>query len=174
MVKPGDVMELPRLGVRVELRHTSVDTDGELVEFDVVGRPRGLIVLPHVHPGATEHHEVIDGPLLVRRSGYTHVLRSGRSATMQPGTIHRQGFGTQHPTRVRYQVTPAVDFDGWLERIADLGDAGRIDRFGFPSASACAELTRDFPLAVRLPFPPAAIQRLVQRMILCSDDRAAA
>jgi hypothetical protein len=49
MARPGDVLEVPALGVRVEFRRTAAETGGELVEFDLVGRPRGFVTLPHVH-----------------------------------------------------------------------------------------------------------------------------
>ena len=39
-------LQVTRLGVVVEIRETGQDTGGELVEFDVIGRARGLIAQP--------------------------------------------------------------------------------------------------------------------------------
>ena len=61
MVEPGAVLEAPTLGVRFEFRRTAAETGGEYTEMDVIGRPRGFIAQPHVHPGQVERHEVIDG-----------------------------------------------------------------------------------------------------------------
>ena len=47
-------LQVTRLGVVVEIRKTGEDTGGELVEFDVIGRARGLIAQPHVHTQQTE------------------------------------------------------------------------------------------------------------------------
>jgi len=46
MPEPGRVLEMPTLGVRVEMRRTAAESGGELVEFDVVGRARGFLAQP--------------------------------------------------------------------------------------------------------------------------------
>jgi hypothetical protein len=56
MAKVGDVLEMPQLGCSVKLIRTAAETNGELVEFDVLGRPRGFLVQPHVHVGQVEHY----------------------------------------------------------------------------------------------------------------------
>ena len=43
-------LQVTRLGVVVEIRKTGEDTGGELVEFDVIGRARGIIAQPHYTP----------------------------------------------------------------------------------------------------------------------------
>ena len=45
MVQPGDVIEVPDLNLRFEIRATAASTGGEYAEFDAVGRPRGFIKL---------------------------------------------------------------------------------------------------------------------------------
>ena len=52
MAQAGDVLELPNLGMKIVFRQTSAETDGALLEYDVIGRPRGFVVQGHVHPGA--------------------------------------------------------------------------------------------------------------------------
>ena len=51
MANAGDVLEMEPLGCRVQLIRTAAETGGELVEFDVIGRPRGFLVQSHVHAG---------------------------------------------------------------------------------------------------------------------------
>ena len=60
MSEPGAVLDAAKLGVRVEIRETAASTGGEYVEFDVVGRARGLIAQAHVHVRQVERHEVIE------------------------------------------------------------------------------------------------------------------
>ena len=43
MAKPGDVIDVPALGVRVEFRATGASTGGAYTEVDVVGNARGFI-----------------------------------------------------------------------------------------------------------------------------------
>jgi len=77
MANPGDVIDVPELGLRFELVHTASETGGEWTEAIVTGRPRGLLTLSHVHVGQTERHEVLDGSVRALRS-----LFSGQRATM--------------------------------------------------------------------------------------------
>ena len=79
MAKPGDVIEVPDLGVRFEVRETAESTGGEYAEVDVVGHPHGFIKVMHVHAGVTERHEVIEGVVRIKLHGKVHVLRAGDS-----------------------------------------------------------------------------------------------
>ena len=54
MAQPGDVLEVPRLGLTIEFRTTTAQSGGERLEFDVVGRPRGFVAQAHVHPAQSE------------------------------------------------------------------------------------------------------------------------
>ncbi len=54
MAKPGDVIDVPELGVRVVFLATSESTDGAYTEVDVIGNARGFITVGHVHVGVTE------------------------------------------------------------------------------------------------------------------------
>ena len=61
MAKPGDVIDVPELGVRVVFLATAESTDGAYTEVDVIGRAKGFITVGHVHVGVTEHHTVLEG-----------------------------------------------------------------------------------------------------------------
>ena len=95
MAKPGDVIEVPQLNLRFELRETAESTGGEYSEFDAIGNPRGFIKLMHVHVGQTERHTVIEGVLRIKLHGKVHVLRAGESLEIPPDTPHFQ-IGRAH------------------------------------------------------------------------------
>ena len=71
-------LQMPKLGAVIEIRRTGAETGGELVEFDVIGRPRGFVAQPHVHTRQSERHEVIEGSMRLVLDGREHVLRAGR------------------------------------------------------------------------------------------------
>ena len=131
-----------RLGVRVEIRKTAEETDGELFEFDVVGRARGFLTQAHVHTAQTERHEVIEGSMRLVIEGREHILQQGEAMTVPVGAPHRQLAGPGHdgPGRVRVQLRPAGDSEAFLRRLAELD----VNRCGFPRPLAAAELVRDF------------------------------
>jgi quercetin dioxygenase-like cupin family protein/uncharacterized protein YndB with AHSA1/START domain len=141
MAKPGDVVDVPQIGLRFEFRATAGSTDGAYSEVDVIGRPKGFIKGPHVHPGQVETHTVIEGSMRVRMNGRTHILNPGDSITIPPDTRHTQlphGAGTG---RIRVRLEPSNDIDDFLTRL------GQMEyRLGWPKARDGIRLVRDFPL----------------------------
>jgi len=172
MAKPGDVLEAPQVGVRIEFRRTTEDTGGELVEFDVVGRPRGIFAQPHVHPHQSERHEVIEGSMRIKTGGRWRVLGPGESAETPPGTRHRHDAGDADAARIRVQVRPPGRIEAWLERIAAMDRAGQLPR-GWPRPIAGARLVLDFHGEAHSAFPPLPVQEAIARMVLRGHARLA-
>jgi quercetin dioxygenase-like cupin family protein len=167
MARAGDVLEAPALGVSVEFRRTTEDTGGELVEFDVVGRPKGIITTPHVHPRQSERHEVIEGSFVLRTGGLERVLGPGDVVETPAGTPHsHKGEG-----RARVQIRPAAEFEPWLERLAALDREGQLLPGGWPRPVAAARLLLDFDGEAHRADPPLRVQRAAARAILRAAQR---
>jgi uncharacterized protein YndB with AHSA1/START domain/quercetin dioxygenase-like cupin family protein len=156
------VHEIPALGLRVEVRHS----DAERFEFDVVGRARGFLTAAHVHEVQTERHEVIEGAMRLVLDGDEHVLRAGESMDVPSGTPHRQLPAGDGPSRVRVQLRPAGDAEGFLTRLAELSASGGFNRWGYPRPLAGAALVRDFAHEGHAAHPPVRVQRALSRAIL--------
>ena len=166
MVKSGDVLEAPELGIRVEFRQTAAESGGELLEIDVVGRPRGFMTQEHVHTAQAERLEVLAGEYTLVVDGVEHALGAGASMEVPPGTPHRQfASGTGDP-RVRISVRPAGRTDAFLERLTQFHADGRLTRSGYPRPTAAAELFREFGDEGRATRPPVAVQRVLSAAIL--------
>jgi uncharacterized protein YndB with AHSA1/START domain/quercetin dioxygenase-like cupin family protein len=166
------VLQIPALGLRIELRKTAEDTGGELLEVDIIGRPRGFINQEHVHTAQTERHEVVGGRMNLVLDGVDHLLGPGDRMEVPAGTPHRQlpvGEGEGH---IRVQLRPAGRTQAFLERLAELSATGQINRLGLPRPVAAAELIRDFGDEGRASRPPAAVQQAMARTILAVRDRA--
>jgi uncharacterized protein YndB with AHSA1/START domain len=162
MAKAGDVLALPQLGCRVKL----LRTDSVVLEFDVIGRPCGLLAAAHVHVTQVEHYEVIAGSFRLVERGRERVLGPGDSAEVGPGVAHRQlpaGDGEGH---VRVQVFPAGTTLAFLERLAELCATGQVDRRGFPRPVAAARLVTDFGDDGHAARPPLAVQRALAKAVL--------
>jgi quercetin dioxygenase-like cupin family protein len=164
VAKSGDVLEAPQVGVRIEFRRTTEDTGGELVEFDVVGRARGIFAQPHVHPHQSERHEVIEGSMRIKTGGQWRVLGPGDVAETPAGTTHRHA-GDADDARIRVQMRPAGRIEAWLERIAAMDRAGQLPR-GWPRPVAGARLLLDFHGEAHTALPPLSIQEAVARTVL--------
>src|SRR3954451_22882117 len=140
MAKPGDVVEVPEIGLRFEFRATAESTGGEYAEVDVIGRPRGFIKAAHVHRGQAERHEVIAGAMEVRFHGRTHVLRAGDAIGVPPDTPHTQRPHGPWPGHIRVTARPARRIEAFLERLGELSAAGQFDKRGFPRPLAAARV----------------------------------
>ena len=166
MARSGDVLDLGLLGVRVELLRTAEDTGGELVEFDVVGRARGIIAGGHVHTSQAERHEVLSGAMKLVIDGDEHLLTEGRALEVPAGAPHRQVPAGKGEGRVRVQARPAGETEAFLERLEQMCRDGQFNRFGFPRPVAGAQLMRDFASTGRATMPPVPVQRAFCALVL--------
>jgi mannose-6-phosphate isomerase-like protein (cupin superfamily)/uncharacterized protein YndB with AHSA1/START domain len=165
-MKPGTVLDIAALGVRVEIRTTAEQTSGELVEFDVVGRARGFIAQAHVHTGQAERHEVIEGTMRLVVGGRERRLGPGQAMEVPAGTSHRQLPGDDGPGRVRVRLRPAGRTEEFLQRLAELSVQGGFNRWGYPRPVAAASLVCDFGDVGHASWPPPAVQRAAAGALL--------
>jgi quercetin dioxygenase-like cupin family protein len=87
VAKPGDVIDLSSLGVRITLLVTSEQTNGELLRVEVE-LPAGFSVAEHVHPRQEERHEVISGTLRARVGGREQDYQAGQRVIGPAGVPH--------------------------------------------------------------------------------------
>jgi uncharacterized protein YndB with AHSA1/START domain/quercetin dioxygenase-like cupin family protein len=164
------MLNMDPLGVRVELLRTAQETGGELLEFDVIGRARGLLAQSHVHTSQVERLEVISGAMRLRIDGQERLLTEGQSMEVPADTPHSQLPAGQGPGRVRVRVRPAGRTQDFLERLADLCSEGQINRFGFPRPVAGARLVRDFADTGHASRPPVPVQRVLAGLVIALAD----
>jgi quercetin dioxygenase-like cupin family protein/uncharacterized protein YndB with AHSA1/START domain len=169
MAKPGDELDIAALGFRVLFRKTADETNGELLEYDVIGRPRGFTSQEHLHPAQVERHEVVSGTLAVVLDGRERTLGPGESVLIPAGTAHRHFAGGSDEGHVRVELRPALRTEAFLERLAELSRAGKIDPKGLPPPVEAARLMREFPREGRPTRPPLPIQRAFVSAILAAD-----
>jgi quercetin dioxygenase-like cupin family protein len=160
MARPGEVLDVPAIGVSIEFRRTTEQTGGELVEFDVVGRPHGFFTQAHVHPHQDERHEVIEGRFWIRTGALERLLGPGEVVETAAGVEH--SHGTYEPGRIRVRIQPAKRFEAWLERIASLDYLPG----GWPKPADAARLLLDFEGEARGTMLPLGVQQAAARGVL--------
>jgi len=166
VAQSGDVLEMPNLGMRIVFRRTAAETNGELLEYDVVGRPRGFVVQGHVHPGQEERQEVIAGANGLAIDGSNRVYGLGESFVVRPGTPHRHFPAGSHAGHVRVELRPALHTEEFLERLAELDRDGQITSRGRLRPAAAARMVLDFEQEGRASRPPVAVQRALADAVL--------
>jgi uncharacterized protein YndB with AHSA1/START domain/quercetin dioxygenase-like cupin family protein len=152
--------------MRIVFRQTAAETGGELLEYDVIGRPRGFVVQSHVHPSQEERHEVLAGVSGLKLRGETHVYGVGDSFAIPPGTPHRHSAAGPGEGHVRVQLRPALRTAEFLERLAELDRAGQVTAQGWLKPAAAARTALEFAPEGHAARPPLPVQRALAGAIL--------
>ncbi len=163
-MEAGETLDLGVLGLQVQVRVS----DETQLQYDVIGRPRGLLEQEHVHSYQTERFEVLSGAMKLVLAGSEHELGPGQVMEVPPSAPHRQlaaGAGVGH---VRVTVTPPGRTLEFMRRLAELARDGRLMRNGLPRPLAGAALVREFAGEGQATRPPAAVQQALAGMILTS------
>ena len=160
MIHAGDVLENPMTGERIVFHETSRETGGEAVVFETFVQPEGFVAAAHVHPKQEERFAVVSGTLGLEVGGEETVAGPGETLTIPPGTPHRFWNAGDDEVRFRCEVRPALRFEQLIETMFGLATDGKTNRKGMPNPLRLAVIARAHFDVVRLPFPPAFVQRL--------------
>ena len=159
MIRSGDTIHNPVTGERITFHQTSADTNGEAVVIECTVRPHGFVAATHVHPSQTERFNVIDGRLGMKVGRKKLLLERGDVAEVEPGTPHTFWNMGEEEVRFVCEVRPALQFESLLETIFALAEDGKTNRKGMPNPLRLAVIARAHFDTVRLPQPPAWLQR---------------
>ena len=160
LIRTGDTIENPVTGERITFLATSADTNGEAVVIETIVEPDGFVAAAHVHPKQEERFEVVAGTLGLKVGSDEIVAGPGETMTVPAGTSHRFWNAGADDVRFRCEVRPALEFEQLLETMFALAADGKTNRKGMPNLLRLAVIARAHFDVVRLPFPPAFVQRM--------------
>ncbi len=159
MIRQGDTIENPVTGERVTFLKTSAETGGEYVLIETTVTPNGAVAAEHVHPHQSERFEVLEGVVEFELDGDTIVAREGDLVMVEAGAAHQfRNIGTEE-VRFLTEVRPALAFEEFLETMFGLAADGKTNGSGMPNPFRLAVIMNEHFDLVRLPFPPAWVQR---------------
>jgi quercetin dioxygenase-like cupin family protein len=153
MAKAGDRLERPN-GERLTFRKTAVDTNGELLETEVVYAPNSPLPPSHYHPHQEEHFQVKRGEICAIVSGEKRTYRAGENFTVPRGTPHRMHNASDKEACIIWQVRPALDTEDFFEAMWTLSEEKR-------NLFSLAAIIQSFSREFRLSRPPYLVQRLL-------------
>lgn len=160
MIRTGDVLENPITGERLVFHKTSRDTNGEAVVVECFVQPNGAVAAAHVHPHQEERFQVLRGSVGFRVAGAKRVAGPGERLTVPSGTAHTFWNAGDEEAHFVCEVRPALQFEQLIETMFSLAADGKTNRKGMPNPLRLAVIAREHFDTVRLPFPPASLQRL--------------
>jgi quercetin dioxygenase-like cupin family protein len=161
MIHAGQSIENPVTGEVMIFHKTAADTNGELVEFELVAKPGAFVAMPHVHPFQTERFEVLSGTLEVKKGRKRETVTVGQVAEIEPGVSHSwRNASDEEELRFLVEVRPALQFERMIETMFGLAADGKTNKKGMPNPLRLAVIAKHHFADVNLPFPPPALQRL--------------
>jgi mannose-6-phosphate isomerase-like protein (cupin superfamily) len=160
MIHAGDMLENPITGERLLFRKTSSDTGGEAVVLETFVKPDGFVAAAHVHPYQEERFEILVGSAGFMLGGKEFVAGPGEKLTVPTGTPHRFWNASEEEARFVCEVRPALQFEQLIETMFALASDGKTNSRGLPNPLRLAVIANATFDTVRLPFPPAWMQRM--------------
>jgi quercetin dioxygenase-like cupin family protein len=160
MIRTGQTIENPVTGERLVFRTTSADTKGASVVVETFVEPNGCVAAAHLHPHQEERFDVLSGTLEFRLGRKTFVAEAGDHVVVPAGTPHRFKNVGDDTAHFVCEVKPALQFEELIETMFSLAADGKTNRKGMPNPLRLAVIARHHFDDVRLPFPPAWLQRL--------------
>jgi len=159
MIRSGDRLENTVTGEVLVFHRTSAETGCEAVVFETIVRPGGFVAAAHVHPYQSERFEVLQGRRGLRVGDRELLAEPGDVVGVSPGTPHRFWNAGEAEARFICEVRPALGFESLIETMFTLAARGKTNGKGLPNPLRLAVIAKAHFDTVRLPFPPAALQR---------------
>jgi quercetin dioxygenase-like cupin family protein len=159
MIRTGDTLRNPVTGEELRFLETAADTNGEYVLVEARVAPNGTVAAAHVHPYQSERFEIVRGEVAFRKRRETIVARAGDVVEIEPGTSHKFWNAGETEAIFRAEVRPALQFEQLIETMFGLAADGRTNRKGMPNPLRLAVIANAHFDDVRLPFPPAWLQK---------------
>jgi mannose-6-phosphate isomerase-like protein (cupin superfamily) len=160
MIEAGQTIENPVTGERIIFRKTSRETNGQAVVIETYVQPNGFVAAAHVHPSQEERFEVLRGSVGFRVGREKLVAGPGQRLTVPAGTPHKFWNAGDDVAHFVCEVRPALQFESLLETMFALAGDGKTNRKGMPNPLRLAVIANAHFDTVRLPFPPALLQRI--------------
>jgi mannose-6-phosphate isomerase-like protein (cupin superfamily) len=154
------VIENPMTGERIVFRKTSRETGGQAVVIETYVQPNGFVAAAHVHPDQEERFEVLSGSVGFRVGREKTVAGAGHRMTVPAGTPHKFWNAGDEVAHFVCEVRPALQFESLIETMFALANDGKTNRKGMPNPLRLAVIANAHFDTVRLPFPPAWLQKL--------------
>ena len=121
--------------------------------------PHGFVTAAHVPPFQTERFEILEGLLGLKLDGSELVAEPGEVVTVPPATPYRFWNTGEIEARFLTEVRPALQFEPLIETMFTLAAEGKTNSKGLPNPLRLAVIAKAHFNIVRLPSPPAVLQR---------------
>jgi quercetin dioxygenase-like cupin family protein len=130
-------------GFVLRILRTGAETGGEVLEMEATYSGTGGMPPEHLHPRQTERFDVLEGSVRAIVGGDERRYEAGETFEVAAGTPHQ--MGAEGPTRMRWEVRPAMRTAEFFERL--FGDGPDSARQAPSIAEFFAEFSDEFRLS---------------------------
>ena len=160
VISTGQTIENPVTGERITFHKTSRDTGGEYVLVETILQPDAFVAAAHSHPYQSESFQVLEGRVGFKLGRKKVELGPGDAVTVLPRTAHKFWNAGDGTARFTCEIRPAGAFEQLIETMVGLPADGKTSKKGMPNPLRLAVIARHHFDDVRLPSPPAWLQKL--------------
>jgi quercetin dioxygenase-like cupin family protein len=125
MPRKGQILKNPGTGDIYEYLELSSDTNGERITLKQTIK-KGQLYPNHFHTLQDESFEVLTGKLTISSEGKTKTLFPGEKIVLTKNKTHNHYNNDDDPVTFIQTVSPALDFEYWMENIIGLTVDGKI------------------------------------------------
>lgn len=156
MLKSGDVLNLKPLRTKIHVTKSAADTGGHSFETEWELGPQTGGTPVHIHPGASETFEVLQGQLDLYVQGAWKTLTPGETASIEQGVPHTLRNASHELARVTMIFQPALHYDQYFERLEKMVNSGLVesDKMTFKALLHLSMLMTSYPEEIRSVKPP--------------------
>jgi quercetin dioxygenase-like cupin family protein len=159
VIRAGDTLVNAASGETITFIETAADTGGDYTVVECAVRPGGGVPMAHVHPYQSETFEVLAGELSLKAGRDKIVAVAGDVVTVAPGKVHKFWNAGDSIVRFRCTVTPALEFEQFLETLCALGADGKLNKRGMPRPLQLAVIANAHFADSRAPYIPGWMQK---------------
>lgn len=161
MARPNQIIEHPVAGLTIIFLKTARETDGALLQMDVIVKPRGRGWLneQHLHPRQEERLQPIGGQMVYCIGGQYFTAQSDAPVSVPPGAHHFLYNGGTGDAHFIWEFRPALEMERLLETKFALAARGRLNAHGRPRFWQAVTLANAYRTEERSTTVPWPIQR---------------
>lgn len=159
------VIHNPLSGEQIVIRRSAEQTNGEVLDWELLLAPGGKVPSSHAHPEQTEIFTVLEGRMKFRVGWRRMILTPGQRVCIPPGTVHHFANAGPISARLAVESRPALAMAELLETAAALAQEQHAAGRALPRLVELALFMDDFEREVRAPILPRVLVRLVTRTV---------
>lgn len=126
MAYKGQIMDCLQTGETFEIATTAQETGGAYTRMKITLQPGSLKPAMHLHESGDETFEVISGKLTYQLGAQQGVIGPGEKIVLPKGVPHTH-YNAENEPLVAYQtISPALDFEVFIETFCGLLNDGRF------------------------------------------------